>query len=136
VLVFIVVACSPVSRHVPNDATSSFEVKKISSSRFQAADGGKDDALAAECAKWRLTKEQAQYFFQISTPYKESPYIEFYQLPCLIDGVIDAEGKTWEFTINAGATAVWQSGGEVRYFGCNVPACESLVLMMPDGMNP
>jgi hypothetical protein len=119
------------------DAKPPFVIKEVSTSKFQATEGGNtDEALVAECAKWRLTKEQAQRFFQISTSYKESPYSEYYQLPCSIKGVVEAEGKTWEFIINAGATAVWKSGNEVRYFGCSAPACEPLVLMMPDGMDP
>jgi hypothetical protein len=128
------VACNPSPR---NDAKPPLEIKKIGASKFKSEESsGKDDALAAECAKWQLTKEQVQQFFQISKIYKESPYSEFYQLPCSIDGVVEADGRAWEFTINAGATAVWRSGEEVRYFGCSAPACEPLVLMMPDGMNP
>jgi hypothetical protein len=119
------------------EAKPHFEVKEVRPSKFQASEGGgKDEALVAECAKWKLTKQQAQRFFQISTSYKDSPYSEFYQLPCSIEGVVEAEGKTWEFTINAGATAVWRKGKDVRYFGCSAPACEPLVLMMPDGMEP
>ncbi|MFL5357753.1 hypothetical protein [Archangium sp.] len=119
------------------EAKPHFEVKEVRPSKFQVSEGGgKDEALIAECAKWKLTKEQARRFFQISNSYKENPYSEFYQLPCSIEGVVQAEGRTWEFTINAGATAVWRSGKEVRYFGCSAPACEPLVLMMPDGMEP
>lgn len=94
-------------------------------------------ALAAASACRTASKASpSQQFFQLSTPYKESPYSGFYQLPCSIEGVVEAEGKTWDFTINAGATAVWSRGEEVRYFGCSAPACEALVLLMPDGMNP
>ncbi|WNG27871.1 hypothetical protein F0U62_30565 [Cystobacter fuscus] len=119
------------------EAKPHFEIKDVKPSKFKAREGGsKDEALLAECAKWKLTKEQALRFFQISTSYEENPYSEFYQLPCSIEGVVEAEGKTWEFTINAGATAVLKSGKEVRYFGCSAPACEPLVLMMPDGMEP
>lgn len=136
-LVFTLAACNPTPRPPRNDASPPLEIKKIGSSKFQAVESGnKDEALAEACANWRLTKEQVHQFFQISKAYKESPYSEFYQLPCSIDGVVEAEGKTWEFTINAGATAVWRKGEEIRYFGCSVPACASLVLMMPDGMDP
>jgi hypothetical protein len=138
-------ACKPKSEANPSleakergaETKPHLEIKEVRPSRFKASEGGsKDEALVAECAKWKLTKEQARRFFQISTSYKENPYNEFYQLPCSIEGVVEAEGKTWEFTINAGATAVWKSGKEVRYFGCSDPACEPLVLMMPDGMEP
>jgi hypothetical protein len=117
-------------------ASPSLEIKDIRSSTFQGGEDHQDKALAEACASWQLTKAQAQQFFQLSTPYKESPYSEFYQLPCSIEGVVEAEGKTWDFNINAGATAVWSRGAEVRYFGCSAPACEPLVLLMPDGMNP
>jgi hypothetical protein len=128
----VAAACKPAS-----DAKPSLVVKEVSSSKFHAPeDVRRDEALVAECAKWRLTKEQVQRFFQISRSSQDSFYSEFNQLPCSIEGVVEAEGKTWEFTINAGATAVWKSGAEVRYFGCSAPACESLVLLMPDGMEP
>jgi hypothetical protein len=127
----------PVAQESSAATKPPFIVKEVSSSKFRAIEGGStDEALVAECAKWKLTRDQVQRFFQISTSYKDSPYSEFYQLPCSIDGVVEAEGQTWEFTINAGATAVWKRGKEVRYFGCSAPACEPLVLMMPDGMEP
>jgi hypothetical protein len=127
-------ACNPSARSPSDDAHPPLEVKQVGSSNFQG--DAKDATLASECAKWQLTKEQARHFFQKSKTYPDSPYSEFYQLPCSIDGIIAAEGKTWEFTINAGSTAIWRSGKEVRHFGCVDSACEPLVLMMPDGMNP
>lgn len=132
-------SCKPTSetKERSTEVKSHFAIKDVKPSKFKASEGSsKDEALVAECAKWKLTKEQVQRFFQISTSYEENPYSEFYQLPCSIEGVVEAEGKTWEFTINAGATAVLKSGKEVRYFGCSAPACEPLVLMMPDGMEP
>jgi hypothetical protein len=135
VLVFAMVACSPACRLSGNEANPPFEVKKIGPSRFEASQSsGRDEALIEACAKWRLTKEQAQRFFRLSKPYEENPYNEFNQLPCSIEGVVEAEGEIWEFIINAAATAFWQHGEEVRYFGCSAPACEPLVLMMPDQM--
>jgi hypothetical protein len=135
VLVFAMVACSPACRLSGNEANPPFEVKKIGPSRFEASQSsGRDEALIEACAKWRLTKEQAQRFFRLSKPFEENPYNEFNQLPCSIEGVVEAEGEIWEFIINAAATAFWQHGEEVRYFGCSAPACEPLVLMMPDQM--
>ncbi len=124
----------PEAKESKPSVTPSFEIKEVKPSKFQAEGGAQDEALAEACAKWRLTKEQAQRFFKLSKSYQDSPYSEFYQLPCSIEGVVEAEGKTWEFTINAGATAIWSRGEEVRYFGCSAPGCEPLVLMMPDGM--
>jgi len=134
VLIFTMAACTSVPR---NAAKPPLDVKRVSASKFKPEEAsGEVAALAEACANWQLTKEQVQHFFQLSKAYKESPYSEFYQLPCSIEGVVEADGRTWEFTINAGATAVWWNGEEVRYFGCSAPACEPLVLLMPDGMNP
>lgn len=75
-------------------------------------------------------------FFRLSERYDESPYSQFYQLPCSISGELQAEGKTWQFTINGGATATWNHQGVTRYWGCSAKACEALVLMPTDMMNP
>lgn len=96
----------------------------------------RNDSVRRQCQAWELTPGQAQKFFMLSTRYPESPYSEFYQLPCAIEGRLTENGKAWNFRINAGATGVWTSGSERRFFGCTAPACEELVLLMPDGMTP
>lgn len=93
-------------------------------------------ALLGQCRAWTLTPEQAGRFFALSEEHLESPYSEFYQLPCSIAGNLVQDGKAWKFRINAGATAVWTSGAETRRFGCSAPSCAEFVLLMPDGMNP
>jgi hypothetical protein len=45
---------------------------------------------------------------------------------------LQADVHTWDFEINAAATGTWTSGDEIRIFGCSDPACEPLVLMMPE----
>lgn len=72
----------------------------------------------------------------LSTEYEELPYAQFYQLPCAIRGRLDQNGRNWNFTVNAGATAVLTNGKDERFFGCRAAGCEALVLMMPDGMDP
>ncbi len=82
---------------------------------------------------WSLGREQAEAFFRASRPITaEERHARFYDLPCAIRGRLQAEGRTWEFEIDAAATATWTSGGETRLFGCSDPACEPLVLMMPE----
>ena len=85
---------------------------------------------------WHLDKAQVAQFFASSRRYQESMPHAFYDLPCTISGTLTADGKRWGFTINAGGTAVWRNGSEQRYWGCNVTACETLVLLTSDGMDP
>ncbi|MGH8074049.1 MAG: hypothetical protein ACREO4_08250 [Lysobacter sp.] len=85
---------------------------------------------------WHLGQSQAERFFEISERYEESPYNAFYQVPCSISGELEAEGRSWTFQINGGATAAWTSGDEVRYWGCSDNECEALVLLPTDLMDP
>lgn len=95
-----------------------------------------NEATLRECRSWALTADQVEMFFKLSTEYEEFPYSQFYQLPCAITGRLSDGRTAWDFRINAGATAIWTNGKEKRYFGCMAAACESLVLLMPDGMDP
>lgn len=98
--------------------------------------GGKDAALQDACSAWHLSATQVERFFQLSESYPSSPYSSFYQVPCSISGELRAEAKTWEFTINGGATATWRTEGETRYWGCSAKACEPLVVLPTDFMDP
>lgn len=98
----------------------------------EAAAGGK--SLPEACSAWRLSKAQVEQFFAASGELQEAKPHNFYDLPCTISGTLTAEGRQWDFTINAAATAVWRSGSAVRYWGCRAKACEPLVLLMPDDL--
>ncbi len=97
-------------------------------------DAGKapDTALEASCKAWTLDRAGVARFFAASREYPDGTHDAFYWLPCTINGQLQAEGRTWEYQINAAATATWTSGDVVRTFGCSAAACTPLVLMMPD----
>ncbi|KRA79827.1 hypothetical protein ASD78_18860 [Lysobacter sp. Root667] len=99
---------------------------------FDAA-SGKDANLEPTCKAWNLSKQQVANFFAASREYPDGTHDAFYWLPCSIKGRLTAQGREWEFEINAAATATWKSGDTIRQWGCDAKACESLVLMMPDG---
>lgn len=109
-------------------------------SALQVADpvysGSSDAPLQSACSQWRLSPEQVEQFFNLSSPYPGSPYSSFYQVPCSISGSLEAEGRVWTFEINGGATATWHAGEEVRYWGCSAEACDDLVLLPTDLMQP
>jgi hypothetical protein len=91
-----------------------------------------DAALEASCKAWTLDRAGIARFFAASREYPDGTRDAFYWLPCTISGQLQAEGKAWNYQINAAATATWTSGDVVRTFGCSAAACTSLVLMMPD----
>jgi hypothetical protein len=97
---------------------------------------GADEALSKACRDWRLDSAQVEQFFALSAQYPNAKPHEFYDLPCTISGTLKAEGRRWDFTINAAATATWRSGSDTRYWGCRSVKCEPLVLLAPDGMAP
>lgn len=86
--------------------------------------------------RWHLAPSQAERFFKISERYEESPYEAFYQVPCSISGELQVERSSWDFQINGGATAIWTSGDETRYWGCSDEQCADLVLLPTDLMDP
>ncbi|GAA3914464.1 hypothetical protein [Luteimonas lutimaris] len=98
--------------------------------------GEPGDPLEAACHEWRLSAQQVAEFFRLGQQYEQPPYAGFYQLPCSISGKLRSEGVTWDFTIGGGGTATWSNGGQARHFGCSVEACEPLVLLPADGMDP
>lgn len=120
------------------DAMSNIEIISINPvvienwKNFQAS----DEAMYQACNSWQLDKEQVKQFFQLSDHYESNPSHEYYQIPCKITGELKSEGKIWQFTIDGGATGKWQNQQQEKYFGCRKFACESLVLMPVDDMNP
>ncbi|WDS35279.1 hypothetical protein [Pseudoxanthomonas sp.] len=91
-----------------------------------------DPALEASCKAWALDRAGVARFFAASREYPDGTQDAFYWLPCTISGQLQAEGRTWDYRINAAATATWTSGDVVRTFGCTAAACAPLVLLMPD----
>lgn len=88
------------------------------------------------CKSWQLSPEQVAQFFAAATEYTELPHRSFEQLPCEIAGTLSSEEKSWHYRINAAGTASWTGDGTTRYFGCSAPACQPLVLLMPDNGEP
>ena len=120
------------------DSHAGVNITSVAPPRYGGAGG---DGLQDACHAWHLSAQQVGRFFQLSDPYQSHPYSRFYQLPCSVSGELEAEGKTWRYEINGGATALWRAEGETRYWGCSVEECEPLVLMPtdfmdPDGMSP
>lgn len=83
------------------------------------------------CKAWSLGKAQAESFFRLSKPLAEGELHGYDWLPCSIKGRLRAEGRTWDFEINAAATSTWRSGDDVRQLGCAQAACEPFVVLMP-----
>lgn len=96
--------------------------------------GAPHDPLRAACQRWRLTSAQVERFFAISQRYSDTPYDRYYLLPCDITGTLHAEQRMWIFEINAGGTATWRSGEEIRHWGCSANECAAMVLLQTDGM--
>lgn len=131
----MLMACSPrqdLRADVPV-ANDSVRVLEVSASVYDPT-GASGDGVArkAECARWALDRRQAETFLRLSHPITaEEQHAAFYHLPCSVKGRLQADGETWDFQINAGATATWHRGDEVKTFGCSEAACAPLVLMMP-----
>lgn len=130
-MMLLVTACRSESAFASH--TAALRVTRVDASRYEGNRGG---TLEEACTNWRLSPVQVARFFRLSQHYQEDPYNAFYQLPCSISGELEAEGKVWRFQINGGATATWTSGEDERHWGCSAKACESLVLLPTDGMNP
>ena len=123
---------SPQGRNAePADGVVS--VLEIAPSRYDPTGSrGDGPALAADCKQWSLTRRQAEMYFRLSKPVTMIEAHDFDTLPCTISGKLRADGRTWKFEINAGATAIWRSGTDLRTFGCTEPACAPLVRTMPN----
>lgn len=132
------VACSshsPQAGRTELRGGAGVSVLELSAPAYDATNAkGDGAALRAQCKGWMLDAGQAETFFRLSKPISgEQKHAKFYDLPCNIDGRAQWENRTWNFRINAAATATLTSGDETRLLGCSDPACESLVLMMPEG---
>lgn len=68
--------------------------------------------------------------------YQDAPYAQFYQVGCSISGRLRRDGRTWRFAINGGGTATLQGGDALRHYGCAAQACDALLLLPTDGMEP
>ena len=127
-------ACSssPQGRNA-EPAAGAVSVMEIAAARYEPTGAGGDGpALAADCSQWSLTRRQAETYFRLSKPITMAEAHDFDTLPCAISGKLRADGRTWDFEINAGATAVWRSGADLKMFGCTDPACAPLVRTMPN----
>jgi hypothetical protein len=121
---------------LPREASSALRVTKVAAVNLHAsASDEKDQSVVQACRGWSLTAAQVERFFSLSKEYKQDPYSLFYQVPCSISGELTIDGKTWEFVINGGATAIWNRKGVTRHWGCGAAKCEPLVLMPTDFMN-
>lgn len=133
-------ACSPPHTSVRPEA--GIVVTRVGTARYEPPTDGRreDDSLRQACTDWKLDQAQVARFFALSREYteQEAPqrYAQFYDLPCTIEGQLQAEGRDWVFRINAAATATWKSNDKTRSWGCSVNDCTSLVLMMPDDQAP
>jgi hypothetical protein len=86
------------------------------------------------CSAWSLDAAQASSLFRLSKPLREGELHDYGWLPCSIKGRVQAEGRTWDFEINAAGTSTWRNGGDARLLGCSQAACEPLVILMPEGL--
>lgn len=126
-------ACNSSPPALRADPADVISVLEIASSRYDPTGArGDGPALAADCRQWSLTRRQVETYFRLSKPIAMVEAHEFDTLPCTISGKLRADGRTWDFEINAGATAMWRSGTDLKMFGCADPACAPLVRSMPD----
>ncbi|HBE6261958.1 TPA: hypothetical protein KMK45_003594 [Escherichia coli] len=96
-----------------------------------------DTLPANECKAWQqqLTKEDIKFIFENSAKYPGAylPGDGYYSLPCTVEGVLKSDGKKWNFSINAAATAVWfNKKHESIAWGCDSRECSALFLMAYD----
>lgn len=119
--------------HAPGaDGGETLTVLRVDPARFDDPQG-REPALRKDCEAWRLNPRQVAALFAASREYPDGTHDAFYWLPCSISGRLRAQGREWDFEINAAATATWSDGASVRRWGCTDKACEPLVLLMPDG---
>ena len=123
--------CQPASPRPSSD--QPVRVTRVEAAKYEGTVGGSEKAA---CDGWRLGTLQVEQFFRLSEPYGASPYGAFYQVPCSISGELQAEGRSWDFQIDGGGTAIWTSGDETRYWGCSDQQCANLVLLATDLMDP
>lgn len=91
---------------------------------------------ADSCKARSLSKRQAAAFFAASREYPGGTPRAFYWVPCTQQGRLRAQGRVWEFQINAAATGLWRDGDAVRYWGCSAKVCADMGLLMPETSEP
>lgn len=127
----MLLGCHPQAR--ADSGASDVTVLEISKAVYQPAQGAarlaKEEAM---CSAWSLDKAQAASFFGLSRELREGELHDFDWLPCTIKGRVRAQGRIWEFEINAAGTSIWRNGEQARMLGCAQAACEPFVLLMPD----
>lgn len=112
-----------------------FIIETVNSTTIDDVLSVKDNQfLNQACQNWHLNKQQITQFFLLSEQYQYSPYSQYYQVPCNINGTLRYQNEIWQFTINGGATGNWQREGSIKYFGCRDEKCESLVIIPTDDM--
>lgn len=113
-----------------------FHIETINDATFDTNVLLKEDNayLYQACQNWHLSHQQIKQFFLLSERYTYSPYSMYYQIPCEITGTLMYQKRTWQFTINGGATGRWQYLDTTKYFGCHVDACNELVILPTDMM--
>lgn len=107
---------------------------ELSSPVYDATNvAGDGRALEAQCKGWSIDARQAEAFLSLSKPITgEQKHAKFYDLPCSAHGRVRWDNLVWDVEINAAATATLISGDETHLLGCSDPACEPLVLLMPE----
>lgn len=137
--VFALLACGT-TPHATTDATrpGTLRITEIQAARMQDSNdpAPERESLARACKAWRLSEADAARFFALAQEYPDGLGDAYYWLPCSIKGRLIADGRAWEFEINAAATATWRDGETYRRWGCSARACAPLALLMPDGNGP
>lgn len=129
-------ACQPDFRPPSSEGSQGINVTRISTTAVDPTASAQEGAPGI-CREWKLTAEQAENFFALSKEIDGRTFVHEYDTaPCKITGTVKALGHTWDFTINGAAKAMWKSGDEIRYLGCDAPACDPLVLWPFIGMDP
>lgn len=128
----VMTACQPDSLQLSSSSSAAIQVIEISGPVHEpsASQVGAPDI----CAGWSLTQAQAEEFFALSKEIGARDYHHEYDTaPCKIVGTARIGGEIRQFEINGAAKATWADGETQHYLGCDVPACERLVLWMPVG---
>lgn len=124
-------ACAS-SAGMPGD----LQIHTTSPAQLLAGAQSAGDGFPAACKAWTLSPSQARQFFALATEQSPQDQHRFDYLPCEITGELQADGQRWQFRINAAGTGSWQHNGIQRHVACTQPACEPLVLMLPEPGDP
>ena len=107
----------------PPSGPRSVVVMTISPPRVETTASARADA-AEDCGGWSVTPRQVEDFFRRSERIGFAGYIHHFDTAsCSVDGTLRAEGRTWQFSLNAAGKGIWRQGPEARYFGCRTEAC-------------